>query len=48
MHIHGISFALLLPSLVIAEFDVLIYGGGTAAATVAQALKGYDHINLQY
>ena len=33
---------------VAAEITVAIYGGGVASATLAQALKGYDHINVQY
>ncbi|KAF2230546.1 hypothetical protein EV356DRAFT_453610 [Viridothelium virens] len=37
-----------LASSVAAELTVAIYGGGVASATLAQALKGYDHINLQY
>ncbi|PSN62385.1 hypothetical protein BS50DRAFT_612701 [Corynespora cassiicola Philippines] len=30
------------------ELIVAIYGGGVASATLAQALKGYSHIDLQY
>jgi salicylate hydroxylase len=42
-------FALpLVASATAAELTVAIYGGGVASATLAQALKGYDHINLQY
>ncbi|KAL9105866.1 MAG: hypothetical protein Q9227_009029 [Pyrenula ochraceoflavens] len=31
-----------------AELNVVIYGGGVASGTLAQALKNYDHINVQY
>lgn len=30
------------------EILVAIYGGGVASATLAQALKGHPHINMQY
>ncbi|KAI9685963.1 MAG: hypothetical protein M1820_010701 [Bogoriella megaspora] len=35
-------------STAVAKLNVAIYGGGVASGTLAQALKGYDHINLQY
>lgn len=44
----SILFLSPLLSLAKAELTVAIYGGGVASATLAQALKGYDHINVQY
>lgn len=44
-----------LASAVVASTDnverdlvVAIYGGGVASATLAQALKGYPHLDVQY
>ena len=39
--------ATLLASAV-AELTVAIYGGGVASATLAQALKDQEHLNVQY
>lgn len=44
----SIIFIPALLSLVAAEITVAIYGGGVASATLAQSLKNYDHINVQY
>lgn len=41
-------YTLAFASPAIAELTVAIYGGGVASATLAQALKSYDHINVQY
>lgn len=45
-----ISSSIIIASARIAERDLIvaIYGGGTASATLSQALKDYAHIDVQY
>lgn len=44
----SLCFIPALLSVIAAEITVAIYGGGVASATLAQALKNYGRINVQY
>jgi salicylate hydroxylase len=56
LHLRSLVFSTLTVSVAAAstkeaadrELVVAIYGGGVASATLAQALKGHSHIDVQY
>ena len=48
MHLKTLLGCSVLLSCAAAELKVAIYGGGVASATLAQALKNYDHISVEY